>query len=97
MGTTRQGIWGPSEICSPLTAGVGESSLKNNVAHAFLQCDGSVTVKQRCTKVPYVTLREARRKAGNRKKKPAGLVAMGAGALVAYKCKICSAYHTGHR
>ena len=32
------------------------------MAHAYLQCDGSVQVIQRCTKIPYTTLREAKRR-----------------------------------
>ena len=67
------------------------------MAHAYLQCDGSVQVIQRCTKIPYTTLREAKRRVDAHRKQQAGLVSRGAGALVAYKCKICASYHTGHR
>lgn len=66
------------------------------VPHAFLKAGNDVQVIQRCTKIPYTTLREARRKIG-RTRKPVGVVAMGTGKMNAYRCKVCGAYHTGHR
>jgi hypothetical protein len=67
------------------------------MAHAFLMAGGDVRVIQRCTKVQYATLQEARRALGKQRRKDTGLVSVGQGKLNAYKCKICKDYyHIGH-
>ena len=64
--------------------------------HAFLLAGNAVKVFQRCTKIPYVSHHEARR-ALNAHRRPSGLVDTGYGSLRPYRCKICGAFHTGHR
>lgn len=65
------------------------------MAHAFLKAARDVQVIQRCTKIPYTTLREAKRKL-NAHRKTSGVVAMGSGKMNAYRCKVCHFYHVGH-
>ena len=67
------------------------------MAHAFLKARKGVQVIQRCTKVQYATLKEARKAMGQQRKRNTGLVASGVGRLMAYRCKICGGfYHIGH-
>lgn len=65
------------------------------MGHAFLKSLGSVHVEQKCTKVPYANAKTARRKRDGHRHNH-GMVAMGAGRLNVYRCKICGAWHVGH-
>lgn len=67
------------------------------MAHAFLTAP-QVMVKQRCTKIPYATRREANQRMKHsesmRDKRP--FVAAGEGKWTVYRCRICGMYHHGH-
>jgi hypothetical protein len=66
------------------------------MAHAFLNTDDSVEVKQRCTKIPYPSRKDARHAMGTLRK-PSGFIAAGQGQVTVYRCGICGGWHTGHK
>jgi hypothetical protein len=66
------------------------------MAHAYLFTSSPIEVVQRCTKVAYDSRRMAHRARG-RMRQPIGVTAVGTGTLNVYKCRICAAWHLGHK
>lgn len=65
------------------------------MGHAFLGVVPDFELIQFCRKIAYVTRHEAM-KAVRAHHKPSGATNVGRGSFVAYRCRICRAWHTGH-
>lgn len=66
------------------------------MAAAHLMNPETYVLKQFCTKIPLPGRQQAQ-KAVRRHRKNCGATQQGAGILNAYKCRICGAWHIGHR